>query len=267
MNTDNSDKDYSLRQDRAWDRFMETRKATREAAFLLPFLNSGMSLVDVGCGQGTITVDLAEILAPGRVVGFDPQEEQIDGARRLARQRGLTNVTFEIGDVYEPPVEPEAFDVAFSHMVFIHLPDPEKALESVKHIIKPGGLIATRERGAHTHFGGSDVDAAERAARIIRATAEAASGSPYGTRVGEVMNRLCRLAGLEVIAHTASMDVTSDVSLYAGTLRGPFGQRVVASGMSTESDLKELATELDKWEADPDAFIARDAYEVVARKP
>jgi SAM-dependent methyltransferase len=64
---------YSQANNPAFDAQMSARTASREAAFFLPHLRPGMRLLDVGCGPGAITIDLAEIVAPGEVVGLLPQ--------------------------------------------------------------------------------------------------------------------------------------------------------------------------------------------------
>ncbi len=74
------------------------RTAERQAAFALQYLESGMRLLDVGCGPGTVTVGLADAVAPGGVVGIDHDAVHIEMARALARTAGLANVRFEIGD-------------------------------------------------------------------------------------------------------------------------------------------------------------------------
>src|ERR1700689_1288807 len=74
------------------------RTAENSAGYLLPHLRAGMSLLDVGCGPGTITVDLAQLVAPGRVVGLDRSADAIAAASQLAdRAPGLT---FTAGDLY-----------------------------------------------------------------------------------------------------------------------------------------------------------------------
>ncbi len=70
------------------------RTAEKNAAFFLPYLKSGMSLLDCGCGPGSITVDLAERAAPGQVTGLDVGESSIEAARELAVERGVSNVRF-----------------------------------------------------------------------------------------------------------------------------------------------------------------------------
>ena len=77
------------------------RTADEAAAFMLPELRAGMRLLDVGCGPGSITRGLAERVAPGEVVGVDLAKETLEAARRDAAARGLANLRYEEGSVYE----------------------------------------------------------------------------------------------------------------------------------------------------------------------
>ena len=83
------------RVDPEWSRAVYARRTGIVAAsFLGPHLRAGMRLIDCGCGPGSITVDLAGMVAPGDVVGIDTREEALSEARQLARDRGVTNLTF-----------------------------------------------------------------------------------------------------------------------------------------------------------------------------
>src|SRR3954451_19245439 len=75
------------------------RTVENSAAYLVPHLRPGLEVLDVGCGPGTITGDLRERVAPGRVVGLDVSPAPLDEARRLADARGVA-VDFAVGDVY-----------------------------------------------------------------------------------------------------------------------------------------------------------------------
>src|SRR5580765_5979611 len=97
------------------------RTADEAAAFLLPHLRPGMRLLDVGCGPGSITRGFAERLAPGQVVGIDLSRAALDGARRDAADRGLTNLQYEEGSVYQLRFADGSFDVAYAHQVLQHL--------------------------------------------------------------------------------------------------------------------------------------------------
>jgi ubiquinone/menaquinone biosynthesis C-methylase UbiE len=87
-----------------------------------------MRLLDCGCGIGAITVDLAQQLAPGEVVGIDIAPVQVERSRALAREKGVANARFEVGNVYELSFPDAAFDAAFAHRVLEHLSDPLRAL-------------------------------------------------------------------------------------------------------------------------------------------
>ena len=71
-----------------------------------------MRLLDVGCGPGSITLGLAEAVAPGEVVGVDLQPAQVEQARALAAERGVANVRFEVASAYALPFPDAAFDAA-----------------------------------------------------------------------------------------------------------------------------------------------------------
>src|SRR3982751_2933580 len=76
------------------------RTAENSAAYLLPHLSSGMAVLDVGCGPGTITADLATLVTPARVTALEVTEATLDLARAEIARRGLTNVDFAAGDVH-----------------------------------------------------------------------------------------------------------------------------------------------------------------------
>ena len=111
------------------------RTADEAAAFLLPHLRPGMRLLDVGCGPGSITRGLAQRLAPGPVVGIDLSREALDGARRDTAARGLSNLQYEEGSVYQLRFADASFDVVYAHQV----------LREMIRVVKPGGLVAVRD--------------------------------------------------------------------------------------------------------------------------
>src|SRR5436190_6023772 len=98
------------------------RTAENSAVYLLPELRPGQRLLDVGCGPGTITVDLARRVAPGEVVGIDAAPEVIE------QTPAADGVTFAVGDVYALDSADGSFDVVHAHQVLQHLTDPVRAL-------------------------------------------------------------------------------------------------------------------------------------------
>src|SRR4051812_17808527 len=124
--------------------YFRSRRATTSAQFFTGYLKAGMDLLDCGCGEGTITVDLAELVAPGKVEGIDLSRDSIEFATQLAVKRKLTNCRFQQGSVYDLPFPDASFDAVFSHALFEHLTDKTKALQEVERVLKPHGIVALR---------------------------------------------------------------------------------------------------------------------------
>jgi SAM-dependent methyltransferase len=121
------------------------RTAENSAGYLLPRLAPTARVLDIGCGPGTITADLAARVPDGDVVGIDAAGDVLAMARAEADRRGQANVRFEVGDAYELGFEDETFDVVHAHQVMQHLSDPVAALTEMRRVCRPGGLIAARD--------------------------------------------------------------------------------------------------------------------------
>ena len=134
------------------------RTAENSAGYLLAALCPGQRLLDVGCGPGTITIDLAARVAPGSVVGLDRSQRVVEVARDAARSAGATNVAFQVGDVYALPFDDATFDVVHAHQVLQHLTDPVAALRELRRVTRPGRLVAVRyaDYSAMTRYPPSD---------------------------------------------------------------------------------------------------------------
>jgi len=156
------------------------RTADNSAGYLVPHLAPGMSVIDVGCGPGTLTADLAGIVAPGRVVGVDAAEAVLAEAR--AATTHLDGVSIESGTVYELGFEDGAFDVAHAHQVLQHLTDPVAALREMARVTRPGGLVAVRDAdyGAMTWW--PRPEGMNRWLALYRSVARANGGEPDGGR-------------------------------------------------------------------------------------
>jgi SAM-dependent methyltransferase len=122
------------------------RTATNSAGYLLGHLSPGTSLLDVGCGPGTLTADLARLVAPGRVVGVDASEEVVAQARAHVAEAGVGGVELVAGDFRTAGLAPGSFDVVHAHQVLQHLRDPVGALAAMASLAQPhGGIVAARD--------------------------------------------------------------------------------------------------------------------------
>src|SRR5919108_131972 len=92
-------------------RYVGSRDARTFLPFLLPYLRSGLEVLDAGCGVGSIALDLAPTVAPGRIVGIDVDPLQIEVARKSAADRGIENAGFVTASVLQLPFDDATFDV------------------------------------------------------------------------------------------------------------------------------------------------------------
>ncbi len=121
------------------------RTAANSAAYLLPRLPRDARLLDIGCGPGTITADLAALVPDGEVIAIDLAPAILRDARAEAGRRELTNISFEVGDVYGLAFAADSFDVIHAHQVLQHLSDPVAALRELRRVCRPGGIVAARD--------------------------------------------------------------------------------------------------------------------------
>ena len=107
-----------------------------------------MTVLDCGCGPGTITLGMAELDQTINVTGMDFSEDQINRARGSAAEKGIGNVRFEVDSVYELPFPDKSFDAIFSNALYVHLTDPADAIRESHRVLKDGGFLGIRQ-GVH----------------------------------------------------------------------------------------------------------------------
>jgi ubiquinone/menaquinone biosynthesis C-methylase UbiE len=184
------------------------RTAENSAAHLLPRLRSGQSLLDVGCGPGTITVDLARRVAPGRVVGIDRSAEVIAQARAQAEREGVP-VELAVGDVYALDFADASFDIVHAHQVLQHLTDPVAALRAMRRVTRPGGTVAARDSD-YSCFAWAPLDPLlERWQELYRAVARHNRAEPDA---GRFLKAWARAAGFSEVVATSSTWTYADAA-------------------------------------------------------
>jgi SAM-dependent methyltransferase len=246
------------------------RTAQNSAAYLLGELRPGMDLLDVGCGPGTITLDLNGLVAPGRVVGVDAAEDPLIGARIAAQEQGATNVTFEAGDAYQLRFEDASFDVVHAHQVLQHLTDPVAALREFARVCKPTGLVACRDAdyAAMTWF--PELPGLARWLELYQAVARANDGEP---NAGRRLLAWAHQSGFREVTATASTwcYATPDDrgwwgGLWAERVTGStFAEQSVGRGLATREELDWIAGTWREWTAHDDAWFAILHGEIVCR--
>ena len=248
-----------------------SRTVDNQAGWFLPYLQPDMTLLDCGCATGSITVGLAKTVALGQVTGVDISEVEIERARERAAEAELSNVRFEVGNIYQLDFPDNSFDALFSHNVLEHMAEPSRALQEMQRVLKPGGVIGIRD----VDLGGVLIAPAneliERSLAIYEADWEGVNGHP---RLGRRLGGLLTEAGFVEIEASASYEVYSDPEglRFIGQIgvsrmtEVDFAKRVVKRGLATSAELEAMKEVWQAWQELPDAFFAIAHGEAVGRK-
>ncbi len=248
------------------------RTAENSAAYLLDRLRPGQDLLDVGCGPGTITLDLAARVAPGRVVGIDSSEVVLAAARASVTGAGPTNVSFVTGDAYHLQFDEGTFDVAHAHQVLQHLSSPVSALAEMARVLRPGGTLAVRD----SDYGGFVWAPADPVlSRWLSLYHEITAHNGADADAGRHLPAWVREAGFEEARVTTSTWTFADPDsrawwggLWADRVeRSAFAEQALAYALSDAEELSAIARAWRRWVEQPDGFFAVLHTEVLAVRP
>ena len=246
------------------------RTAENSAAYLLPHLRPGLSLLDVGSGPGTITVDLARAVAPGRVIGVDASVEAVELARRAAADVSDVAVNFDVADVDDLPFDDASFDVVHAHQVLQHLADPVAALLEMARVCRPDGLVAVRDADYAAMTWHPADPLLDEWLRVYRTVARGAGAEPDA---GRRLLAWAREAGLGDVAPSASVwcfATPEDRAWWGGLWADRMRHSRVAElarehhGV-TEADLDAVAAAWRRWSTAEGGWFAVLHGELLAR--
>jgi ubiquinone/menaquinone biosynthesis C-methylase UbiE len=247
------------------------RTAENSAAYLLPSLRPGLDLLDVGCGPGTITVDLAARVAPGNVVGVDSSADVIAQATALRHQGGAANVTFSVVDAYALPFDDASFDVVHAHQVLQHVSDPVGMLREMHRVLRPGGLVAVRDSDFAAFMWAPADPMMDRWMQLYRDVAHRNGAQPDA---GRHLLGWAHSAGFADTVASSSTWTFADLEsrawwggLWADRmLLSSIAEQALAYGLSDSAELSAISDAWRSWAAHPDGFFAVVHGEVLARR-
>ncbi|HEX5568786.1 MAG TPA: class I SAM-dependent methyltransferase [Streptomyces sp.] len=248
------------------------RTAANSAAHLLPELAPGLSVLDVGCGPGTITADLAALVAPGRVTAVDRAEEVLAEARAVTAARGLTNVRFARADVHALGFPDGSFDVVHAHQVLQHVGDPVAALREMRRVCRPGGVVAVRDADYAAMAWYPRVPGLDDWRRLYQRVARAAGGEPDAGRRLLSWARGAGFTGITATANTWCFAGGADRAWWSGlwaerTVASSYASLAVGGGHATEDDLERIAAAWRDWGGREDGWFSVLHGEVLCRIP
>ncbi len=104
-------------------------------------LKEGMDVLDIACGPGVVSCEMAKMVKPGTVTGVDINEKLIQVAKEYSKQIKVTNADFSVGNAYELSFPENSFDFVYARFVFQHLEDCQKVVDSIYKVLRPNGII------------------------------------------------------------------------------------------------------------------------------
>lgn len=251
------------------------RTAADSAPHLLPHLAPGQRLLDVGCGPGSITLDLARRIASpdgsGQAIGVDRSEDVLATARDLAAAQGVLNATYEPGNIYDLQYDDGTFDIVHAHQVLHHLADPVAAVRELRRVTAPGGVLSLREAdyAAMSWFPGSA--AMDQWREVYDAISRSNGAEPNAGR------RLLAWS-LDAGFEPADLDITASTWIH-GTperrtefglgwaeraLHSSYAEQALEHGFADLPALESIAEGWRDWAADPAAVFIMPSVELIA---
>ncbi|KAI0425008.1 methyltransferase type 11 [Xylaria sp. FL1042] len=254
------------------------RTAAVNSAYMLPLLKPDMRILDVGCGPGTITLDLADHVPEGSVTGVDSSSQAIETARELCKQRGTANASFSVGDVSKLPFDDDSFDVVHAHQVLGHLPGkqdepgPVWGLREMRRVCKPGGLVCAREVDWSTIVIYPRVEGVNESLALLGRLAQNAGKTMAGGR-GREFARRAGFSAEQISASAAVVTHTNEAGRewaganMASRLEASSDlKKAVELGFATEEEVARMPKAWREWAKSDDAFYSMVDGQIVCTK-
>ncbi|MEU8706416.1 methyltransferase domain-containing protein [Streptomyces sp. NPDC048565] len=246
------------------------RTAANSAAYLIGELRPGQAVLDVGCGPGTITADLAALVAPGRVTAVDSSGGILERAARNAAERGVDNVEFATADVHSLDFPDDSFDVVHAHQVLQHVSDPVQALREMRRVCRPGGIVAARDSDYGAMAWYPEVPGLPEWLELYHRVARANGGEPDA---GRRLLSWARQAGFTDINPTAAawcFATPENRAWWSGlwaerTTASVYAELAVDGGHASAGELTAIADAWRAWGDEPDAWFMVPHGEVLCR--
>ncbi|MEM7134764.1 MAG: methyltransferase domain-containing protein [Chloroflexota bacterium] len=219
-------------------------------------ITPGMRVIEIGCGNGEVTQELAELVGPtGTVVALDHNEDMLAMARERMTEQGIEHVHFASADVTGDlsvleALQGESFDALAGRRVLMYLPDPADALGRLARRLRSGGLVVFEETDstmvpART----SPLPAHDQATAWLRSMIVAEGANPA---MGFALPTTLAKAGLRFEHIRAEAIILGQGTQYPlSVLVKMMRPRLISSGIATQAEVDSLVTQLDTEGHDP----------------
>jgi SAM-dependent methyltransferase len=250
---------------------MAARDPGRYADFLLPHLDADTHLLDLGCGDGALTVGLAA--TAGRVTGVDVKAPAYEEAQAHAASHGLDQVAFDVADATRLPFADDTFDAVLGHSVLEAGPEPVDVLAEAWRVLRPGGWlgVASVEYDGLV-LAGPAVEVLRRSNAIRERLWQLDGADPF---LGRELRRLVHESGFVDVEGTTVAFSYGTPDLVHAFAAGRADEcadddwvaAAVAAGLATDDEMAAMARAWTAWGESPASYAAFTWCRAVARKP
>jgi len=249
--------------------FHATRSVADSFQYGAAKLKPGMTVLDVGCGPGSITVDMARMVAPGRVIAVDCDQGVLAQAQALASAQGVDNIEFVVMDAYALDLPDDSVDLAHAHQLLQHLADPVAALREMARVVRPGGLVAARDGDYSAFTWYPESSGLDEWRRLYIAMARRNGGEPDA---GRHLLAWAHAAGLtDVVATSSTWTYPAGEgsrmwgAMWAERIRhSSVADQLVDAGLASRDYLEAIGQAWLTWSEHPDAFLFTPHGEILA---
>lgn len=242
------------------------RRASTVELFRLAGLRPGIRCADLGCGSGDVTLEMAALAGPaGSAVGIDMDQAKLEPAREAARERGLANVAFEIGDVNQWQGAGE-YDFVYCRFLFQHLARPVDLLRRMWEAVRPGGALAVEDADLEGLFCDPDNDGFSFYRRIYPEVLVRNGGDPGCARR---LARYFREIGIcdPAVRMLQGISAGGDAKMMPLLTLEAIADSIVSAGLASADEVASAIEDLAAFTADPGTTIADPRiFQVWARR-
>jgi SAM-dependent methyltransferase len=232
-------------------------------------IRAGHTVLDIGCGPGYTTFDLAGVVtSKGRVVAIDESALFIEELRRRQQLLADTTIDARVGDVQRLELDKESFDAAYQRWTLCFVKDPEAVVRGVAHALRRGGAFAIQD---YLHYEGILLSPpSEPFRRFVTVVAEAWRGHGGDTDIGLRLPTLLSKHGLEPVEISPLHRVArpgSQLWTWPTIFIETYAPRLVEEGRLTRVEHEALVADWNAHTGDPNAyFVSPPMVDIIAVK-
>ena len=243
------------------------------SAFKLLGITKNISVLEVGCGSGAVSREIAQKVTPATVVAVDIDPAFLKEARLAAAKKGIRNISFAQRDAYQLKFPVNSFDITFCRLLLMHLADPLKAVLEMERVTKRGGRVGLWEIDDGASLTYPELRKGDKIARRIKLWLK--KNYSVDMEIGRRLNSLLFQAGLKRVAvhpFTICMNQTdsqirrlSDEFQFARPI-ALYKERLLKDEIVTEAELKAADQEGKAFAESPNAFALFSSFLAIGEK-